>query len=148
MIFRLMLFFFGIGMKMAFMLASLKDKAFKNRIKDKKFIIQVKMRDTNKGRYYMLDKGKITSKGQIAPESPGMLIEWKDAGTALKTLLKFKPKALYESVSGAVTAGNLAVEVEYAQSYAFFETMKDMGMVYAGFLPIIKKIPGTKLLLG
>lgn len=148
MIFRVMLYGFGVAMKTGFGIASLKDSKFKSRIKDKKFIMQVKMRNENKGRFYKLDNGKITSKGKISPEAPGVLIEWRDSKTAMKTLLKKDPRALYQSVTDAVTSGNLAVEIEYPQTYAFFEAVKDMAMVYAGFLPLLRKVPGMKKLIG
>lgn len=148
MIFRLMLFDFSVAMKSAFIFASLKDRGFKRRIKDKKFIFQVKMKNSNKGRYYKLEKGKITSKGKISHESPGLLIEWKDSTTALKTLVKTSPKAFYHSMANAVVSGNLAVEIEHAQCHAFFEALREMAGVYAGFIPLIKKIPGTKKLFG
>lgn len=148
MIFRIMLFGFGLAMKTGFFFASLKDRAFKNRIKDKQFIMQVKMRDENKGRFYKLENGKITSRGKISPESPGLLIEWKDASTAMKTLMKKDLKAIYRSVTDAVLSGELAVEIEYAQTYAFVEAVKDMATVYSGFLPLLKKVPGMKSVFG
>ena len=143
MIFRLILFGFGLVMKTAFFITSIKDRAFKSRIQNKKFIMQVKIRDENRGRFYKLDNGKFTSRGKISPESPGILIEWKDASTALKTLLTRNLKVLYLSLTDAITSNQLSVEIDHAQTYSFLETIKEMAMVYSGLLPVLQKIMGT-----
>lgn len=141
MIFRIMLFGFGLALKLSFMFASFKDADFKKRLQNKNFLMQVKMKNENTGRFYKLDKGKIISKGKISPEAPSILIEWEDASTAMKTLLNKDPKVLIKSLTGAITSGKLAVEMEYASTFSFVESVKDMAGVYSGFLPVIKKFP-------
>ena len=105
------------------------------------------MRDENKGRFYKLDKGRITSSGKISRETPNMLIEWQDSSTALETLMKKNPKLLIRSVCDAIVSGKLTVELEYAPMFSFAETVKEMADVYSEFLPIIKKVPYINKLL-
>ena len=147
MIFRLMLYGFGLALKSSFKIASFKDADFKQRLKNKKFLMQITMRDENKGRFYKLDKGRITSSGKISRETPNMLIEWQDSSTALETLMKKNPKLLIRSVCDAIVSGKLTVELEYAPMFSFAETVKEMADVYSEFLPIIKKVPYINKLL-
>ena len=55
--------------------------------------------------------------------------------------MKKHPKALVKSVSNAIITGDLVVEVEYAPTFSFMESVKEMAEVYAGFLPMLKKVP-------
>ncbi len=141
MIFRLLLYCFNLLLKTGLKIASWKDTSFKERLKEKKFIMQVKIRDCNKGRYYKLYRGKLTSKGKECQEPTDLSIEWSDASTAMNSLMKVKPKALVQSISNAISSGRLKVKMEVAPTFWFGMMMKDMLGVHMGVLKAFKNIP-------
>ncbi len=132
MIFRFLLFGFHILLKISFKIAGWKNASFRERLKEKPFIIQVKIEDLNKGRYYKLSRGKLTSSGKECPESSDISIIWSDGSTALRTLLKFKSRELVASISDAITSGRLMVECDVASSVWFVLTLKEMMGVFMG----------------
>ena len=151
MIFKVMLASFGVAMKTGFGITSLKDASFRKKIKDKNFLMQVRMRDENTGVYYTLKQGKIKTHNGISNEKPDMLIEWKDSATAMHTLFnlaaikKLLKKDMREFVklfTEAMISGRLVVEIEFAPTFGFIEAVKDMLLSYVGFLPLLKKLPG------
>ncbi len=132
MIFRFILFNFHILLKTGITIASLRNKAFKKKLKENNFLMQVKMTNENKGRYYKLSSGKLTSGGKVLSEEADIAIVWPDSSTALRTLMKFKPKTLVESILNAITAGKLMVEMDVANTFWFGTIMKDMGKAFIG----------------
>ncbi len=132
MIFRFLLFCFHFLLKISFKIAGWKNSSFRERLKEKNFIMQVKVQDVNKGRYYKLSRGKLTSSGKESPVSPDFSIVWSDGATALRTLLKFNPREFVVSVSDAITSGRLMVECNVASSVWFALTIKEMVGVLMG----------------
>lgn len=132
MIFQLGLYGFHIGLKTVVTLASWRNKAFRQRLKERDFLIQVRTKNDNKGRYYYLVNGKFKSAGKIHEEEPDIVVIWSDFGTALRTFIRFTPKSMVASIMDAIATGKLAVEAEMGATYWFGLTMFDMMNVYRG----------------
>lgn len=148
MIFGSMLFGFGVALKTGFRITSLKDSGFKRGLYNKSFMMQVKIRDKNTGRFYKLEKGKIISEGKVGYGRPDVLLEWQDSKTAIQLITKGiqmvinkDPKLFIASAKNTISEGKLAVEVEFEPTYSFLESVVEMMMSYSGFLEALRKIP-------
>ena len=147
-IFDSMLYGFGVALKTGFRITSVKDRVFREEIRTKTFSMQIKIRNQNTGRFYKLENGKIISKAKLLHESPDILIDWKDASvamkivtTGIKAVIKNDPKLLIHALKDSIFSGDLAVEIEFAPSYAFLESVISMMNSYSGFVIALRKIP-------
>ncbi len=132
MIFQVGLYGFHLGLKTVVTLASWRNKAFRQRLKERNFLIQVRTKNDNKGRYYKLVNGKFKSAGKVLEEEPDIVVIWADFGTALRTFIKFTPASIVASIMDAISTGKLAVEAKLDATYWFGLTMFDMINVYRG----------------
>jgi molybdopterin guanine dinucleotide-containing S/N-oxide reductase-like protein len=72
--------------KWLFLLQALRIPVFKNRLKEKNFTVQIKLKDNSCGRYFSFRDGKIISKSGIQP-SPDVTLIFGSARLALNILL-------------------------------------------------------------
>ncbi len=132
MIFDFMLFCSGIAMKTGITVASRKDSDFRQRLKERDFLIKIGLQKRGKGRYYKLTEGKLSTGSKANGTPADMTIMWSDGTIALKSMLKLRPKDLVESMSNEIAAGRLTIEMNALTSVWFLTTMKQMTDVFTG----------------
>ena len=118
--------FFRTGLKAAL----LKDRAFKNRLNERDYLVQVKLLNSDKSGYLLFQKGRLKSSAKDCPYPPDLVIEWRDATKALRNMIKIRPRDFVESVHNEISSGRLAVEFDVASSVWFMETMREMLEVF------------------
>ena len=118
--------------KTGFILASLRSKAFRKRVKENDYLIQVIIKDSNKGRYYRLKNGKLKSSGKVLKDDSDFALVWSDGMAFWRTIVKFSPKSLVESVFNSISTGRLKVEINVAPTVWFGMLMVDMANAIRG----------------
>ncbi len=132
MIFKILLHSGGLFFKAGLKAASLRNAAFKKRLIEKDFLMQVKLTSPGKSGYLLLRNGGVKASAKDCPYAPDLVIEWRDAPTALRNMLKIRPKDFVESIRNEIFAGGLAVEFNVASSLWFINTMKEALYVFIG----------------
>jgi trimethylamine-N-oxide reductase (cytochrome c) len=74
-----------LGVSLAMNYTALRHPSFKQRLREKKFVAQVKVKDNSVGRSYRFGKGRVTSRPGIH-DNPDMTISFKTAGLGVKLL--------------------------------------------------------------
>lgn len=123
MILRLLLFFFGWGIRILLGVAGWRDPDFKRRLGEVPYRLQVRTRDRTVHQTYAFVAGRVLAE-KHSTAHPDFLMEWQDSFTAGRALLRFSPAALLESVSGALLSGKLTVEYEVAPTVQLANIMK------------------------
>ena len=126
---KIMLFCFGVSMKMIYALAALMDRNFKNRLKERNMHIVIKTRDGKVARTFSLQGGKISSAGRDCAD-PDLCITWGTSGTLFGILLKLKPEEVIKAGVDAIKSGDLKVEFKVASFMWFSQTLTQMMTVF------------------
>ncbi len=125
MVLRLLLFFFGLGIKGMLGVAGWRDPDFKRRLGKIPYRLQVRTRDRAVHKTYAFTAGGVSAE-KHSTTHPDFLMEWQDSATAGRALLQLFPAALLKSVSEALLSGKLAVEYDVAPTVQLATVMKDL----------------------
>ncbi len=93
------------GLAKAFQFTAWRREAFRNKLKEKDFIIQIKTASGSTARFFIFQAGKISSGAGLHPK-PDVSLVWKDEQVAFKTMTNKDPKA----VMNAAIKGELKIE--------------------------------------
>ena len=74
------IFLFGLEKMLNY--TARKYPAFRERLKEKNLVAQIKLKDNSQGRYFTFKDGKVRSKSGIHP-NPNLTIAYRDAGRGL-----------------------------------------------------------------
>lgn len=129
MIYRMLTSVFMFGLKQAFKIASWRSPAFREQLGRASFLMQIKT--SEKGRCYLLERGRWQSAG-TANNPPDLLIEWKNARTALRCLLHLDVANIVKSHMAAVTEGSLSLEFNMLSVYRLGLILKQMRYALTG----------------
>ncbi len=130
MIFRLLLFFFGLGMKMVLLFARFRSPYFQHQLGQRRFTLQVRLRKSDMEKTWVFADGRVSY--QKISDPPDFLMEWSDSSTALRSLIKprslimFRPEEVLIAASDALMAGKLKIEYNVAPCFWMAMTMKDL----------------------
>lgn len=130
MIFRLLLYCFGLLMRIIYNRAARKDAAFRKRLTERNISIVIKTADGKKARQYILRNGEISSAGKDHPD-PDISIIWSSATRALFTLLKPTPKIFMEAIRYAIINDKLKIEFKIEPFSWFATTFRQMMTVFS-----------------
>ena len=122
---------FGLLLRTGLTVACYRDAAFKKRLKEKDFLMQVRLVNSNESGYLVLRKGRLTSTRTQGACLPDLLIEWLDAPTALRSMLKIKPRDFVESMHKEISSGRLRIEFNVASSVWLLFTIREMVIVFS-----------------
>ena len=131
MVFNAFLTGFRLLLRTGLKVASYKDAAFKKRLKEKDILMQVRLVNSNQSGYLLLRKGRVTSTLTQCAFPPDLLIEWLDAPTALRSMLKIKPRDFVESMHREISSGRLRIEFNVAASVWLLFTIREMLIVFS-----------------
>ncbi|MCJ7596076.1 MAG: molybdopterin-dependent oxidoreductase [Desulfobacterales bacterium] len=115
---KIMLF----GLLQLLKLRARKYPSFKNRLKEKNCIVQIKVKDDSVGRYYAFQDGKIISKGAIHP-NPDIWMTYSDVTLACHLLTPWR-----DQLDQINAMKNFQVEIDGPDDLVkwFFETLSHM----------------------
>ena len=113
--FRLILF----GLSLLFRYCSVRHPAFRARLRERKQIAQIRLRDGSAGRYFIFGDGRVRSKSGIHPE-PDTVIAFKNAAIATRLL---KPPVDFQQQIDAQKNFELTVEGPDEAVYWFAQTI-------------------------
>ena len=125
MIFRLLLILLGWGLKTVILIAGFRSPAFKERLAEKEFLLQIRTRDKALNKSYRFTNGGVSLKKESSAQ-PDFLIEWSDCATASRSIFKYHLAARIEAVSAALLADKLSLEYEVAPTFWLATTLKDL----------------------
>lgn len=116
--FSIMLF----GLEKILKFTAKRNKVFAARLREKDLIAQIKIKDNSLGRYFVFDKGTVTSKGKIHP-NPDICLVFRDAKRAVELL---RPPTDYLDMINAMK--NFQIELEGPEDLAswLMETLSMM----------------------
>lgn len=130
MIFRLLLLFFGLGVKGVLLIVGLRSPAFKQSLGERRFTMQVRTLKNGLIKTFVFADGKMSF--QKISDEPDFLIEWADSSTALGVLIKpisllmFKPEEIVIAGCDALMAGKLKIEYNVGACFWMAMTIKDL----------------------
>ena len=112
--FSILLYFFYFILK----LAAWKDKAFKNRLREKNFTMLIKTKDGEIARNYTFSDGNVSSESGDH-QSPDFALVWIDASTGYKVMAGGSPSAFMK----AIREDDLIIRDNASVLMWFMETM-------------------------
>jgi hypothetical protein len=120
---RFSLLLYGFYMLLRF--TSWMDVLFRDRLKERDFVMTIKTSDGTRARSFTSRDGALSTRRGVPPESDFSLV-WKDARSGFNYMIAMKLGALMK----AVTKGSLKLEGDAAAVSWFLETFKFMMKYY------------------
>ncbi len=111
---------FAIQIK--FSLTATRYPSFANRLKEKNLVVQIKLKDNSRGRYFILMEGKLTSRSGIHA-SPDVTMAFETARVALNMLV---PPRDYLALVSAEKTFQIAIQGPDELCYWWMETLSIM----------------------
>jgi len=124
-IFYLLFLVVGLLLRLFLGVASLRNGAFRNSLKEKDFTMLVKTADCKKARYYRLEGGKLKSRSADYPH-PDLSIIWSDSPSFVRTIFRLNPLQSAKGLTEAMTNGTLTIEADIAATMWFMSELGNM----------------------
>ncbi|MCP4625912.1 MAG: hypothetical protein GY850_20735 [bacterium] len=129
MIYRMLISTLMFTLKPSMKVAAWRSRAFRAQLQQANFTIQMKI--YNKTYYYLLQQGRWRSSRKM-DITPDLLIEWKNAQSALRCLLHRDVANIINSHAAALTDGRLSLEFDIAAIYRFSLILNQMTAALTG----------------